>query len=172
MLLEATTDEAFISSVETNLGGTFRLCRAAVPALRRQAGSAIVNVSSTAARFPTPGLAVYSATKAAVEALTRALAAELAPGVRVNAVSPGPTLTESVRDLMASDTTGAVAAVTKGLPLQRLGEPEEIAEALLFLGVRPCQLHHRPGAARQRRGTDGVTTSPAASPWPSSSPLR
>jgi NAD(P)-dependent dehydrogenase (short-subunit alcohol dehydrogenase family) len=133
MLIEATTDDAFSEAVETNLGSTFRLCRAAAPHMRGQPGANIVNISSTAARFPTPGLAVYGATKAAVEALTRALAVELAPGVRVNAVSPGPTLTEAVQGLMQSDTTGAVQAVTKALPLQRLGEPEEIAEAVVFL---------------------------------------
>lgn len=90
-------------------------------------------MSSTAARFGTPGLAAYGASKAGVEALTRALAIEAAPAVRVNAVSAGPTLTETVRALVESDTTGAVKAVTQALPLQRMAEPGEIAEAILFL---------------------------------------
>ena len=64
---------------------------------------------------------------------TRSLAAELAPTVRVNAIAAGPTLTEAVRVLMESDQTGAVQAVTQALPLQRLAEVDEIAEAVLFL---------------------------------------
>ena len=58
---------------------------------------------------------------------------EGAPHIRVNAVSAGPTRTETVDALMASDTTGAVQAVTGALPLGRLAEPREIAEAVLFL---------------------------------------
>ncbi len=133
--VEQTTDTDFRATLDSNLQATFAMCRAAIPALR-EAGGAIVNMSSTAARFPTPGLAAYSASKAGVEALTRALAAELAPKVRVNAVSAGPTLTEAVVDLMASDTTGAVAAVTAQLPLGRLAEPAEMAQVFLFLASR------------------------------------
>jgi NAD(P)-dependent dehydrogenase (short-subunit alcohol dehydrogenase family) len=131
--IEDTTDAQYAETIAANLTGTFLLCRAALPHLRRQPGAAIVNMSSTAARFGTPGLAAYGASKAAVEGLTRALAVEAAPDVRVNAVSAGPTLTDTVRALVASDTTGAVKAVTQSLPLQRMAEPEEIAEAILFL---------------------------------------
>jgi NAD(P)-dependent dehydrogenase (short-subunit alcohol dehydrogenase family) len=131
--VEDTTDEQYAETIAANLTGTFMFCRAALPQLRRQGGAAIVNMSSTAARFGTPGLAAYGASKAAVEGLTRALAVEAAPDVRVNAVSAGPTLTDTVRALVESDTTGAVRAVTQSLPLQRMATPEEIAEAILFL---------------------------------------
>lgn len=131
-LVAQTSDGDFEATVAANLGATFRMCRAAIAALRETNG-AIVNMSSTAARFPTPGLAAYSASKAAVEGFTRSLAAELAPDVRVNALAAGPTLTETVRDLMENDTTGAVAAVTAALPLGRLADVDEIAEAVLFL---------------------------------------
>ncbi|WP_084455528.1 SDR family NAD(P)-dependent oxidoreductase [Novosphingobium rosa] len=130
--VEDTSDEDFATTIASNLGASFAMCRAAAPALRA-AGGVIVNMSSTAARFPTPGLAAYSAAKAGVEAFTRSLAAELAPAVRVNAVAAGPTWTETVRDLMEQDSTGAVQAVTASLPLGRLAEAEEIAEAVLFL---------------------------------------
>lgn len=133
--VEQTSDADFRATIDSNLHGTFAMCRAAIPALR-DGGGTIVNMSSTAARFPTPGLAAYSASKAGVEAFTRALAAEVAPDVRVNAVSAGPTMTESVVELMANDTTGAVAAVTANLPLGRLAEPSEIAEVFLFLASR------------------------------------
>ena len=135
-LLEATTDQLYSSTLAANLTGTFNMCRACLPLMRRRGHGAIVNMSSMAARFPTPGLAVYSASKAGIEAFTRALAAEGAPTVRVNAVSAGPTLTETVEALMASDTTGAVAAVTQSLPLRRLGTPAEIAEAVYFLASK------------------------------------
>lgn len=132
-LLEDTSDALFEQTIAANLTGTFHMCRAALPLLRESGAGAIVNMSSTAARLPTPGLSVYGASKAAVEAFTRSVAAEAAPLVRVNAVSAGPTLTEAVADLMARDQTGAVETVTSALPLQRLADPREIAEAVLFL---------------------------------------
>ena len=135
-LLDETDDAMFAASIATNLAGTFALCRAALPVMRAQGNGAIVNMSSMAARFPTPGLSVYSAAKAGVEGLTRSIAIEAAPHVRVNAVSAGPTGTESVLALIDSDTTGAAAAVTNALPLGRLAEPAEIAEVVLFLASR------------------------------------
>lgn len=127
-----TSDEFYAETIAANLTGTFLMCRAALPMLRAQRGC-IVNMSSTAARLPTPGLSVYGATKAGIESLSRALAAEEAPAVRVNVVSAGPTRTETVDALMKVDETGAVDTVTRAIPLQRLGETGEIAEAVAFL---------------------------------------
>ena len=132
-LIEDTTDEIYHQTIAANLTGTFMMCRAALSAMRAGGGGAIVNMSSTAARMATPGLAAYGASKAGIEAFTRAVALEAAPLVRVNAVSAGPTLTETVRALVESDTTGAVETVTRALPLGRMAEPREIAEAVLFL---------------------------------------
>jgi NAD(P)-dependent dehydrogenase (short-subunit alcohol dehydrogenase family) len=132
-LLQDMTDDQFAESIATNLQGTFAFCRAALPVMRKQGGGAIVNISSMAARFPTPGLSVYGASKAGVEAFSRSIAVEAAPEVRVNVVAAGPTATETVRALIEADTTGATAAVTKSLPLGRLAEPREIAEVVLFL---------------------------------------
>ena len=132
-LLEDTTDALYAETIAANLTSTFAMCRAALPVMRTRGSGAIVNMSSTAARLATPGLAVYGAAKAGIEAFTRAIALEGAPHVRVNAVSAGPTLTETVRALVASDTTGAVETVTRALPLGRMAEVDEIAEAVLFL---------------------------------------
>lgn len=132
-LLAETTDEAFAQAIAANLTGTFMMCRAALPAMRERGRGVIVNMSSTAARLATPGLSVYAAAKAGIEAFTRTIAQEGAPTVRVNAVSAGPTLTDTVRALIESDTTGAVETVTRALPLGRMAEPREIAEAVAFL---------------------------------------
>lgn len=132
-LLGDTSDEMFQETIAANLSGTFAMCRAAIPGMRARGRGAIVNMSSTAARLPTPGLSVYGASKAGVEAFTRAIAVEAGPEVRVNAVSAGPTLTETVAELMKVDRTGAVETVTRALPLQRIAETREIAEAVLFL---------------------------------------
>jgi NAD(P)-dependent dehydrogenase (short-subunit alcohol dehydrogenase family) len=135
-LLEQTDDESYAQTISANLTATFAMCRAALPSLRANGSGAIVNMSSTAARLATPGLSVYGASKAGIEAFTRAVALESAPIIRVNAVSAGPTLTETVVALMASDKTGAVDAVTKSIPLQRMANVSEIAEAVVFLASR------------------------------------
>lgn len=132
-LLTETTDDMYQKTLAANLTGTFNMCRAALRHMAERKSGAIVNMSSTAARLPTPGLSVYSASKAGIEAFSRSIAVEGAPHVRVNVLSAGPTLTETVAELMVSDRTGAVEAVTKSIPLARLARTEEIAEAVLFL---------------------------------------
>jgi NAD(P)-dependent dehydrogenase (short-subunit alcohol dehydrogenase family) len=90
---------------------------------------AIVNVGSLNGHFGTDGLALYSATKAALHSLTKSWAAEYGPrGVRVNAVVPGATLTNKVKS-MAEE----LQPLFDGLPSRRANSPEEVAEAVLFL---------------------------------------
>jgi len=106
--------------------------RAQVAAFRRQGrGGAIVNVASVSGtRNAYPGLAAYSASKAAVLSLTRTAALELAPeGIRVNAVSPGRIETP----MMLASGVADMAAVAAGLPARRLGAPEEAAAAVVWL---------------------------------------
>lgn len=128
-----TTDAMFEDVMGSNFTGTFNTCRALIPGMAARGKGAVVNISSIAARVPTPSLSIYAASKGAVEAFSRALAAEVAPVVRVNCVSPGPILTEVAMEMAASDTTGAVNKVESGIPLARRGTPEEVAEAVLFL---------------------------------------
>jgi NAD(P)-dependent dehydrogenase (short-subunit alcohol dehydrogenase family) len=111
----------------------YQLTAAFAPAMVAKGASSIVNVSTMAARIGMPGLPVYSATKAALESLTRTWAAELSPsGVRVNTVAPGPTRTEMVLATMGEQGADQVGATTL---LGRLATPREIAEVILFLAT-------------------------------------
>lgn len=95
-------------------------------------GGSVINISSINANRPVPGASVYSASKAAVDALTRSLASELAPRrVRVNAVAPGATDTAMLRSVLQSGAESVVVQHT--LLGQRLGQPEDIAAVVAFL---------------------------------------
>lgn len=96
----------------------------------RGGGAIVVNASVSGLRNPNPGLALYSASKAAVISLTRSMAMEYAEkGVRVNAVAPGRVVT----DMMLASKIMDMGAVAAGLPLRRMGRPEEVAEAVTWL---------------------------------------
>lgn len=113
-----------------NVLGLVALSRAAIPALSQTQGS-ILNISSVVSRSVMAGTAIYSASKAAVDQLTRVLAAELGPvGVRVNAISPGMTVTDMSADILDDATREGTIAQT---PLGRLGEPADIAGAITLL---------------------------------------
>jgi NAD(P)-dependent dehydrogenase (short-subunit alcohol dehydrogenase family) len=137
------TDEDWAWSFDTNLMSTVRTVRAALPELVSR-GGAIVNVSSLNGRIPAVEAPEYSAMKAALNSLSRALALELAPsGVRVNVVSPGPVLTDmqigpgGVGETVAAATGGTlddyVASVEQAVPLRRMAAPEEIAAIIVTL---------------------------------------
>lgn len=113
-----------------NVLGLVALSRAAIPALSQTQGS-ILNISSVVSRSVMAGTAIYSASKAAVDQLTRVLAAELGPvGVRVNAISPGMTVTDMSADILDDATREGTIAQT---PMGRLGEPADIADAIALL---------------------------------------
>lgn len=127
-----TTDEQWRDVLDVNLMGTVRVCRAALPHLRREPGeptTAIVNFTSQAAK--TGGLVIgapYSASKAAVLCITKTLAAEFgATGVRVNAVAPG------IVDTAFLDGVPGIRDRGAQLPLGRIGRPEEVARVVAFL---------------------------------------
>ena len=125
-LTEADFDGHFAANVKSVLFAS----QAAVPHLALR-GGAIVNVSSVNGRRPAAGASVYSASKAAVDAITVALAEELGPRrIRVNAVAPGATDTAMLRGANPAD---AVASIGLQTPLGRLGLPEDIARAVAFL---------------------------------------
>ncbi|MEU6727559.1 SDR family oxidoreductase [Nonomuraea wenchangensis] len=127
------TDDDLRRVVEVNLVAPLRLCREAARRWqgRPAGGRAIVTISSVAARTGSPGEYVaYAATKAAVETMTIGLAKELAPEVRVNAVSPG-TIDTSIH--ARAGEPGRAWRVAERVPLGRPGRPEEIAAAVAWL---------------------------------------
>jgi NAD(P)-dependent dehydrogenase (short-subunit alcohol dehydrogenase family) len=135
--LEDLNDERWHEVLETNLSGTFFVAREAALHMRRSGGGSIVNVASDLAAMGMPGLVHYCAAKAGVVGLTRALALELAPLVRVNAVCPGPIDTPMVREGLAAapNPTEARSLKESTVPLNRLADPDEVAAAIYFLAV-------------------------------------
>jgi NAD(P)-dependent dehydrogenase (short-subunit alcohol dehydrogenase family) len=132
-------DAAWDRSWQLNVMSAVRALRVALPAMQNQGAGAIVNVSSTAAKRPSLGFPEYSVTKAAMLSLSRLVADAYAKdGIRCNAVTPGPTLTEAwLADNGLADQQGnrdeILAKVGAGRPLGRLAEPEEIAAVIVFL---------------------------------------
>lgn len=132
--LMETTPEIWNTTLAVNLTGTFLCVQAAVPFLRRAGQATIVNIASGVGLLPTGGgSTAYVASKGGVIAMTRALAAELAPAIRVNAICPGAVETP-MTDGTLRDAAGAVIpAIVDRYALGRPAAPEEIAAAILFL---------------------------------------
>ncbi|ADB59412.1 short-chain dehydrogenase/reductase SDR [Haloterrigena turkmenica DSM 5511] len=134
--LEDLDEEVRDFVVDININGVWNGCSAALPHMKDQGHGAIVNVGSLASILGLPHQAAYATTKAAVLNLTRTVAAEAGPyGVRANAVCPGFTETQLLDEYLdqQSDPERAREAMVEEYPLKRLGEPEEIADAILFL---------------------------------------
>lgn len=121
---------SFESTFDTNVRGAYFLVAALVPGMLRRGRGSIVNVTSMVAFKGVPGASSYSASKAALESLTRTWATEFGPsGVRVNSVAPGPTATPGV----AAEWGDTNDELGRALPLGRTAQPAEIAQAVLFL---------------------------------------
>ncbi len=117
-----------------NITAPYRICRAALPYLQTQEGSSIVNIASGEGLLPSAaGTVVYSASKGGLLAFTRALAAGLAPKVRVNAVCPGLTDTPGMAPYLHGNDPTMAQAFANRYALKRAADPSEIAEAIAFL---------------------------------------
>jgi 3-oxoacyl-[acyl-carrier protein] reductase len=129
--IEKMSLEDFESVVRVNLTGTFLVCRAVVPVMKKQGKGKIVNISSIAGRTGRPGVGVnYAASKAGIIGLTRTLAREAgAAGIYVNAIAPGPILTKLTRQVGPE----VFATWNAGRAVSKDGLPEDVAEAALFL---------------------------------------
>jgi len=128
--IDTVSEEDWKQVLDVNVTGAFHFCRAVVPVMKRQGGGTIVNVSSIAAKLgditSAPG---YGPSKAALDALTKTLAHQLAPLIRVNGVAPHAIET----DMSAQWSPERRREIAASIPLGRLGRPEDVAEAVLFL---------------------------------------
>jgi NAD(P)-dependent dehydrogenase (short-subunit alcohol dehydrogenase family) len=127
---------SFQRQFAVNTVGTLNVCRAAAPFLSESDRAAIVNTSSVVVDVARARRGLYAATKGSIVPLTRHLALELAPRVRVNAVSPGPTITGMTREhyeAMGETLEEGLRAVGANVMLQRVAEPDELAAAICFL---------------------------------------
>ncbi len=124
--------DSYAATFDTNVLGTLLCMKHELRVMQVQGSGSIINISSTYGHLGARGASVYAASKHAVEGLTKSAALEAAAsGVRVNAVAPGP-----IETAMLDRFTGSAerkAGLLAGVPLQRLGEPDEIANAIVFI---------------------------------------
>jgi NAD(P)-dependent dehydrogenase (short-subunit alcohol dehydrogenase family) len=133
-----TSETDFDAVYAINVRAPFYLVAELAPAMAARGHGAIVNVTTMVAKFGQAGMALYGSSKAALELLTKSWAAEFGPsGVRVNAVSPGPTRTEGT-----SGMADGLDRLASAAPANRVGTPDEIAEGILFLASDAASLIH------------------------------
>ena len=130
-LIVRMSDEEWDEVLDTNLRGIFNTCRAVARGMLRRKSGAIVNMTSVVGLHGNPGQTNYAASKAGIIGFTKALAKELGSrGVRVNAIAPGYITTE-LTTVLPEDVRGFILTNT---PLGRLGDPDDVAGAVRFLG--------------------------------------
>jgi NAD(P)-dependent dehydrogenase (short-subunit alcohol dehydrogenase family) len=129
------TAESYAATFDTNVLGTLLSMKHELRVMLPQGSGSIVNISSTYGHEGAKGASIYAASKHAVEGMTKSAALEAAAsGVRVNAVAPGPTETGMLNRF--TGTAERKAALASGVPLGRVGEPEEIARAIVFVASK------------------------------------
>lgn len=129
-LLATMSPENWQAVIDTNLTGSYNFCHAVMRPMMSARYGRIINMSSVASHTSNPGQANYAASKGGVEGLTRCLATEIARrGITVNAVAPGFIET----DMTVAVRNAAEDAIKKRIPTRRLGQPEDVANAVLFL---------------------------------------
>ena len=128
--IEDTTYEDFEKIMDLNVNAIFNMTKAVVPYMKEQKEGVIINTSSMVSIYGQPSGVGYPASKFAVNGITKSLARELGPAnIRVNAVAPGVTNTDMVANLPKE----MIEPLIKTIPLGRIGEPRDVANAFLFL---------------------------------------
>jgi len=131
--LENIDLQSWRRQIDVNLTGPYLICRAALPWLRQSAQATIVNIASAQALRPVGASCAYAASKAGLLNFTKAIAGELAPAIRVNAVCPGIVDTPMVAAVNRNANRPEATPGLRDYPLGRMAQPEEIASAILFL---------------------------------------
>jgi NAD(P)-dependent dehydrogenase (short-subunit alcohol dehydrogenase family) len=127
------TDAEFQQIIQTNLTGVFSLSREVSKIMLAQKEGAIINISSMAAHYGIPKVTAYSASKAAIEGMTRSMAVDLSPsGIRVNCVAPGFITTNMSSAALNSDPERKKRVLAR-TPMGKMGQPEDVANAVYFL---------------------------------------
>ena len=127
------TDKEFLQIIQTNVVAVFSLSREAVRGMLENGGGSIINISSMASQYGIPKVIAYTASKSAIEGMTRAMAVELSPrGIRVNCIAPGFIATDMSAKALNGDTE-RMNKVMSRTPMGKLGAPSDIGDAALFL---------------------------------------
>jgi len=129
--LLATSERSFEAALRFNVTSAFLLTKLVVPHMAAHDGGAIVNISSRAASMVQPCFTAYATAKAALSMMTRAMAPELAPKIRVNAIEVGGVETDALSHVLSDDTVRA--ELEGNTPMQRVGDPSDIAAAVVYL---------------------------------------
>lgn len=129
--LAELTPDRWDALLSLNLRAPYLLARGAAPIMRENSGGVIINIADVAGLHPWANHLHYTVSKAGLVAMTRALALELAPEIRVNAVAPGTVLPAQFQ------TAEAVETIRERTPLKRLGSPEDVGRAVVFLALGP-----------------------------------
>lgn len=131
-MIEGSSTVDWNSCLQGSLSSVYFGTRAVLPQMKKQGGGAIVNISSVCGVLGTPGMAAYSAAKAGIVGFTQVAALEAAPdNIRVNVVLPGVVMTPPTAAMLPDEK--AVRSMARSVPLGRIGTPEELAGAILFL---------------------------------------
>jgi len=127
------TDEEFQQVIQTNLNSVFAISREAAKVMIANGEGCIINISSMAAQYGIPYVIAYTAAKTGIEGITKAMAVELSPkGIRVNCVAPGFIKTNMSAKALDNDPERKQKVLSR-TPMGKLGEPEDVAEAIFFL---------------------------------------
>jgi len=127
------TRDLFEEHIAVNVLAPYFLIQAALPFLHQSESAVVINISSSSGSLAIPGQSMYGTSKAALEYLTRSLAAELAPSIRVNAIAPGPVDTPIHLTWAGDDIEAAYMRMESELPLQRMGTADELAKWIVWL---------------------------------------